>query len=173
MNANTHIVGGVTSGLILLVASANGDFGVEHMDFVPACGSMALSILGSLAPDIDLRNSKVGSAAAPVSSLVNTFFGHRTICHSPLLWGIVYMVLCHHVPMSQPYALAFVVGAISHLLLDMLNKAGVPLFWPVPTRFWIGGVKLDGLGEKAIRYTLYCLSALMVVNLSPMLLGSM
>lgn len=126
---------------------------------------MASCVVGSLAPDIDLKGSKAGSAIEPASTIISALFGHRTICHSPILWWVIYTLITHYLPFGRLFALALVVGAVSHLVLDMLNKKGISLFWPIPTRFWVIGIECGGAAEKAVFVVLWLASIFTAPNI--------
>lgn len=170
MTGRTHIMGGVTAGIIYLIASSRGDFGIAHLGAIQGIGTMAASVIGGLAPDIDLNTSKIGATAKPVSKAINKLVGHRTVCHSPLLLLLIYLVLTSKYPSAQPFVLAFTFGAISHLGLDALNKAGVPLLWPITTRFWVLGIKIESRAEKILFAALCAVAVLSLLHLSMLLL---
>ena len=60
---------------------------------------------------------------------------HRSFMHSILvglvLSGCLYIICAPLVP-------AFAIGYVSHLLLDLCNRTGMKLFWPIPKRFKLG-----------------------------------
>ena len=102
-----------------------------------------LSGIGSLLPDIDTNNSIINKLIYPSKKNNNNrngyknknrknnnnYLKHRGIMHSltvPLLIYLVYFAF-----MRNNLILPFVVGYISHLLLDMLTPMGVPLFMPI------------------------------------------
>ena len=74
-------------------------------------------------------------AAGAVFTLIvvcGTMAPHRSYMHSifvgAVLSGCLYVV-------CAPLAPAFAVGFATHLLLDFVNKSGMPLFWPIRKRF--------------------------------------
>ena len=88
-------------------------------------------LLGSLFPDIDHRNSKIGKKVKPLSILFNKFLGHRGIFHSWFLYNILYIAIFATYSMFAPaeyhyiYFFAntgFYIGCLSHLILDTFNK---------------------------------------------------
>lgn len=147
MTAKTHIAGGVTAGLLYIAASSQSSFELTPPGALTACGYMALSVVGSLAPDIDLATSKLGHKTGLISKVIDALFGHRTVCHSPLLLAVIYFLMSRTWPDALPYVLSFIIGATSHLVLDLLNHAGIPLLWPIPKRFRLLGIKSRGPGE--------------------------
>jgi Predicted membrane-bound metal-dependent hydrolases len=154
LNVRTHIAGGIYAGCALFFISMNGNFNLEPLTAVETSCTVALSCFGALSPDIDIHTSKLGSSVKPLSALINALFGHRTICHSPIVWLIVSGSLYSLYPAAFIYILAFIAGVLSHLFLDMLNKAGIPIFWPLKKRFRLAGIKTGSFLESCIFYLL-------------------
>ncbi|AYA40468.1 metal-dependent hydrolase [Xenorhabdus nematophila] len=98
-------------------------------------------LLASLLPDIDHPSSTLGRLFRFISIPIAKLCGHRGFTHS-LLALIVGMTLFQtEIPSNWPiptdFIHAMVVGYISHLIADMLTPAGIPLLWPLRTRFCI------------------------------------
>ncbi len=125
MTAGTHIAGAVLTAAILRGA------GVE-IGFPEAL----VCLVGSLLADIDTTTSGVGKFARPLSSWIETSYGHRTVTHSLLFCTVLGLAL-YPLMVWQPAAYwAFLWGYLSHLLLDTFNVNGVPLLWPARVQFW-------------------------------------
>ena len=90
---------------------------------------LILLLLGSLAPDIDSSTSFLGRKTKPVSWL----FHHRGAVHSFLAMIFFTLILLLITP-NFYYALAFVLGYLSHLLMDSVTPTGVPFLWPSKKR---------------------------------------
>lgn len=89
------------------------------------------SILGSLLPDIDTTTSRLGKVFLPLSTYLERRFGHRTLTHSLLGWSIFSLVgLPLLILRPKQIYFCFVLGVFSHIILDAVNKSGVPLFYP-------------------------------------------
>jgi len=87
--------------------------------------------VGSLLPDIDTPASAIGRLFAPLSVYIERRFGHRTITHSLIGWLIFSFIGLPLLILRAPQVyLCFVLGIFSHILLDAVNKSGVPLFYP-------------------------------------------
>ena len=74
-------------------------------------------------------------AAISVFALIivcGTLAPHRSYMHS-LLVGVA-LSSCLYV-VCAPIAPAFTIGFASHILLDLMNKTGIRLFWPIRKRF--------------------------------------
>jgi membrane-bound metal-dependent hydrolase YbcI (DUF457 family) len=187
MLAPTHGVFGLFLTLILLAL-----FGVQeglHWAI------LAVAIFGSIAPDIDLRKSLIGRLFWFISKPIERHFGHRTVTHSLIGWGLASLLfgLCaasafflldhfHYtptiatffkIPESQaiPHLLriivAFSIGYASHILLDMFNPRGVQLFWPNDSRDVIpGNVKFrPNAGSKAEAVVFVSFTLLLILAL--------
>ncbi|MFP4118452.1 MAG: metal-dependent hydrolase [Candidatus Woesearchaeota archaeon] len=105
-------------------------------------GAIAVTITGSLLPDIDSARSKFGRKVKPVG----WFTKHRGIFHS-LIFLLVLVVLL--APFTGSILLiAFTTGFLSHLLLDGLTRKGVTL---LPHVLHIKGPFITGkFAEKAL-----------------------
>lgn len=114
MTGTTHLFFGISTAFIDICTSSHTEaflFG---------------SIIGSLLPDIDTPNSIVGASVPAISQWLNTTFGHRKAIHSPF----VLLLLCIAARYSESMAgLAF--GYAGHLFLDLFNRGGIPLFYPL------------------------------------------
>ncbi|ACM61514.1 inner membrane protein [Caldicellulosiruptor bescii] len=87
---------------------------------------VAVAGISALLPDIDHPDSLLGRKIKPISWLINKLLGHRTITHS-LDFAIG---LCVVVLLSSNFsywAWMFVLGYMSHLILDSLTLSGIKL----------------------------------------------
>jgi len=96
-------------------------------------------LLGALFPDIDHSQSTLGRII-PLSLFVR----HRTVTHSFLALGIALYV-----------NVWFGIGFATHLLLDALNPAGVPILYPYEKRVGIGIIRTGSIREN-ILFLLIC-----------------
>lgn len=154
MRGLTHIAGGVVGGLIL--SSAYSSTPVQAA-VITGCSAVA-----ALIPDIDICTSKLGSKAAPASFLIQLFIGHRTIFHSPLLYCILFGTLMYYFPGKTLFILAGAIGTASHLILDMANPAGIPLFWPLAKTYRFANAKSGGLIDWITGIVLTMIAGLLV-----------
>jgi inner membrane protein len=84
--------------------------------------------LSSLLPDIDTTKSTIGKVLKPVSSFLDTKFGHRTITHSLLACVFLAIISLPLLFLKTNYYQALQIGYFSHLLIDCINKTGIPFF---------------------------------------------
>lgn len=115
--------------------------------------ALMLAGASSLLPDIDHPKSTFGRLVPFLSRPISAVFGHRGITHSffAILAGIM---LLSKYGYQAVYVAPIVIGYLSHLVGDMLNKSGVPLFWPAKNRFAIPVFKTGGLIESIVRLAL-------------------
>lgn len=157
MTYRTHIVGGVLASL--LVTKAYGQMGV--LDFVIASGVGGFC---SMIPDIDHEGSKLGRRIPKISKALSNHLGHRGLTHAPIIYILAY-VFMRNQGLYISIALGFLVGALSHLLLDMFNSMGVPLFLPVSKqRFRVARIRTRSKGESIFCKVLMVWLAYVVVT---------
>ncbi len=143
MTARTHDA----AALVLLLLSTLA-YPPAQMTAATALTALIANQLGGIAPDIDQptaplwRNLPVGRYVGKVfGALVG---GHRFLCHS--LLGIVAFAVGARLllelfqPILPPIDtgfvwLAFLLGVISHLVMDTFTKEGVPWLLPLPFKF--------------------------------------
>ena len=86
-------------------------------------------------PDLDKNGSWI-SRRIPLIDHFFSLFGHRTLTHSLLfIVGILVLFQLFHAPVWL--TIGFVLGWLSHPLIDLANPQGVHLLWPLPKRFWV------------------------------------
>ena len=88
---------------------------------------MIILLFFSIFPDIDESSSKIFKKLKPFSYLA-VLFGHRNIFHTiyfPIAISLVLFILN-----LKLISLAVLIGYSLHLLLDMITKKGIALFYP-------------------------------------------
>ncbi len=110
--------------------------------------------IGGIAPDIDQptapfwRNLPVGGFFGRMAD--DLLGGHRFLTHSLLgvgLFGFLANLLLHFLHPLMPTVdielvwWAFIIGMISHLIMDTFTKEGVPWLLPIPIKFGIPPIK--------------------------------
>jgi len=112
-------------------------------------------LLGALLPDIDSPNSKISriirKALTGNPTSTKNIINHRRAPHMPLVWAVIFLALLYVT--KNPITVAFIygvaVGVYSHLAIDMLNPAGIPLLGPINRRkFSIFCIKANSTPEK-------------------------
>ncbi len=145
MQGGTHFIAGLAIGLGLLTLDR------FQMPLTESLACLSVAGVGSLFPDIDTPDSKLGHMVKPLALAINKSFGHRGITHSPLLVVILFAFLEILLPDHHNLAIFFAAGMVSHLLLDMLNHKGIPLLYPLPVKFHIANFKNASVEELVIR----------------------
>ena len=125
-----------------MISLTHISFGVLLTEFVftslgiePCTSSLALSGIGALLPDIDTPKSALGRIF-PFSRVIEQKYGHRQVTHS---WIFIVISLVLFLPLAfflsaLKYA-GIIIGITSHIMIDMTNPSGVPLFYPSSSRF--------------------------------------
>lgn len=111
MKGSTHLASGVLAAAVCTTLNVQ-----EGSELALAAGI----IIGSVLPDIDKSSSLIGRHVPIIPILLK----HRGISHS-LLFAALFL----------PFAPAVTAGCIIHLVLDMMNPAGVNLLWPWGKKF--------------------------------------
>ncbi|PID32056.1 hypothetical protein CR970_02600 [Candidatus Saccharibacteria bacterium] len=143
MTARTHDVAALTLLILYVLAVPQQEHTVGTV-----LAALLANQLGGIAPDIDQptaplwRNLPVGRYLGKVfGALVG---GHRFLCHSLVgvaLFGLGAMLLLQAMQPAMPHIniqfvwVAFVLGVLSHLIMDSLTKEGVPWLLPIPIKF--------------------------------------
>jgi inner membrane protein len=149
MTARTHD----TAALFALLAWSIV-FPPATMTVATAMAALLANQLGGIAPDIDQptapfwRNLPIGRYFGRVfGALVG---GHRFFCHSLLglaVFGVIGRALLEFLQPIMPHIdsevvwTAFMIGMISHLVMDTVTREGVPWLLPLPLKFGLPPVR--------------------------------
>lgn len=166
MMKDTHIKGGIVAGLAISCIGLSAIPTINTIELNNTISSVILlsgSVVGSLAPDLDHKNSFAGRRLWFISGFLNmmtkifNFFnlkklaklsGHRGLMHSVLYWLLIsaffflvpdYIISnIDNFPVSQLamdiykiFIFGVFIGALSHIVLDMMTVSGVPIFLPI------------------------------------------
>jgi len=107
---------------------------------------VAVAAIASIIPDIDHLYSKVSRKLPPFAILFSVLFKHRRFIHSLFPPLLLYMVLSQ---VDSSVAAAFLIGYVSHLLLDATTTRGIAFFYPLPFRIK-GFIRTNSLAEKIV-----------------------
>ena len=160
MTGRTHDLAALTALNLVVVTTS-----VPPMSIPTAFVAVSANFIGALVPDIDQQTSMFwknvrggGSLAVLIAPLLG---GHRFISHSILgiiIFGFLSKFLFNTlgsfilVDMEIVW-ISFMIGFISHLLMDTTTKEGIAWFFPIPWRIGIPPfsflrIKTGGLIEK-------------------------
>jgi len=123
--------------------------------------------LGGFVPDIDHHTSLFWEqipAGSLIGKIIRPLLGkHRMLTHSLLGLFLISLGAKYLLGFLKTFLLvdisvvgwAFVLGMLSHLIMDSLTKDGVPWLFPLPVRFGFPPFEIlrfttDKLGEKLI-----------------------
>lgn len=150
MTARTHDLAAITLlGVVFFLQPLPAG-----MTLSTAMVAVLANQLGGIAPDIDQptapfwRNLPIGGVFGRM--IGRTLGGHRFLTHSLLglgLFGFLTHTLLVFLQPIMPHVdigyvwWAFMIGMVSHLLLDSLTREGVPWLLPVPFKFGFPPVK--------------------------------
>ena len=136
MTYKTHFVGGICAAALTSTIMP-----VESLAVVTA-----VSAVSALVPDLDIEDSKLGRKAGVVSKGISRAFGHRGFFHTPILYIVIYILMNMFLP--KFLSLGFLIGTMSHLVLDSFNYKGIMWLYPLTKRHYhIASIKTRGFGE--------------------------
>jgi inner membrane protein len=151
MMARTHIISSAAVAIPLFYAVVPSQ--EAFIQFLPVVvGSVAF---GAILPDIDEPRSKVGHMLAPIAIVVSSLFRHRTVTHSLVIWGALFLITLALWFFTTLPTIALLIafgvtgGSFLHIIGDLMTTAPVrgalfpvskKLFWVVPrfARFEVG-----------------------------------
>lgn len=145
MTGRTHDLAAFNALIIAFIALPT----IPQMSFATAVSAFGANFIGGLFPDIDQPTSdlwdnfRLGPFVAKI--ICPALGGHRHISHS--LVGVVLIgavsrlfleILGKVVLIDMPIVwVCFMIGVLSHIVMDMPTKDGVPLLWPLRWKFGI------------------------------------
>lgn len=176
MTGKTHMVGGLAlataSSLLFHVCEPNSNTELVTWGITFATPA----VVGSVALDIDHWNSTAANFnifTKILSIFIRILCGHRGMLHSPFfvilltgLFGWVYSVF--PIPWVGNMMTGFLIGCISHLILDLLNPSGLPLLFPFtwengrPKKYHFFSFKQGGFLEFLLFCFLFSVTAIMI-----------
>src|SRR3954470_17079410 len=116
--------------------------------------AIAANLIGGIAPDIDQPTAPFWRNL-PIGSIFGRFFGkllggHRFLSHSVIgiiIFGVLFEFILNFLQPSIPKInlnvvwWAFMIGFVSHLIMDTFTTEGVPWLLPLPYKFGIPPVR--------------------------------
>lgn len=162
MTGRTHDLAAFTTLTYIITAQH-----LVPMSFATALVALGANMMGGIAPDIDQPTAALWNKL-PAGSVIGRLLtpllgGHRLISHSLVgiaLFGFVFnwaLGMLHSVLLVDMAVVwrAFMIGFVSHLVMDTLTREGVPWLFPIPIRFGFPPfrflrIKTGGMLEKAV-----------------------
>jgi inner membrane protein len=171
MTGRTHDLAAFTALNFVLITHP-----LPQMTLGTALVAFAANMIGGLAPDIDQPTADLWNklpAGGVISRIFTPFLGgHRFISHSILgifIFGFLNKLLLDATSsfliVNQTLVWwSFMIGFVSHLVMDTITREGVPWLFPIPLHIGIPPfkalrVKTGSFVEKSIIFP-----ALMVTN---------
>ncbi len=162
MTGRTHDLAAFTA-LTFIVATIP----LQKISLATGLVAIAANMLGGIAPDIDQPTADLWHripVGGIVGRIVDPFLGgHRFISHSIIGIGLFGFAWYYFLQLIKGILLvdmnvvwwAFMIGFVSHLVMDTFTREGVPWLLPIPYRFGIPPIKLlriqtGGFIEKGI-----------------------
>jgi inner membrane protein len=152
MRFYTHIAFGFLIGLILWQFNIVS-IGNVYIFFV-------FILLGSLLPDIDTPNSKMGHKFGIVSDFISKVFGHRGIIHT--IWGGLLLCGIFWYFINRVYGAALFYGFMSHLISDGFTKMGINFTHPIAKLHLSGFIETGSVLEHVFLVVTIVLIAVMI-----------
>ncbi|TDX51621.1 metal-dependent hydrolase [Orenia marismortui] len=127
------------------------------------------AIIASLLPDIDHANSKAGKTLWFISKPLKWFgIKHRGLTHSILgfiLFALLSKELIKYNWINRIIWYGLLIGYISHILSDMLNVHGIPLFYPNDKKFKFNtNITTGSWGEHILFVVIFATVVLLIVS---------
>jgi inner membrane protein len=166
MTGRTHDLAAFTAlGVIVL------SHPIQNITLSTAIVAVVANMIGGIAPDIDQptapfwRNLPIGGVVG--RTMAKLLGGHRFLSHSIIgifLFGLFAHYLLNILHPSFPNLdmqiiwWAFMIGFVSHLVMDTITREGVPWLLPIPIKFGIPPLKVfrivtGGFVERFVIFT--------------------
>lgn len=161
MNYKTHLNGGTLVGLYI-----SSQIPKSHILSIGIF--LGGTIIGSILPDIDHKNSYIGKKTKGVSKAINKIAGHRKLFHAPLAYLLLYSMSMGAITQKSllVWATGLFCGVISHLILDSFTIGGLPWFYPLAKkRFSLGKIKTNSKVEDILCGILICINIIMLLDI--------
>ncbi len=180
MKARTHDLAAITGLGIVVLLQPN----LPTMSLATVVAALIANQLGGIAPDIDQPTAPFWRNL-PIGGIFGRFFGrvlggHRFITHSLVgvaLMGLLVSMLLGFLHPIMPNVQAdivwwaFMIGMLSHLIMDSFTKEGVPWLLPIPIKFGIPPLRRLRIttgkwGENFVMFPLLIVFAVALVGLN-------
>ncbi len=173
MTGRTHDLAAITALLAVICLVVP----VYNLNLTTLLVSLLANQIGGILPDIDQPTAPFWRNL-PIGRVFGRFFdkfigGHRFITHSLLgaaLFGFLFwsfLNFLHPVMVNVDITLvwwAFIIGLLSHLIMDSFTKEGVPWLLPLPFKLGLPPTKAFRITTGKAVETLIIFPGLMVVS---------
>lgn len=171
MTKETHSSGGIIVGLIAFntfITKLIPNYSVVYQIFLTFLFFHA-SYIGSLFPDIDMKSSFISKRYPFIAKKFGKKCRHRGFTHSflslflfILFFEVAYIITDKNIIMFC-VGLGFILGYISHMILDLLTSEGIELFNPWRINLHILPIKTGSKAEKYLNKSLKIFITFLIV----------
>ena len=161
MTGKTHDLAAFTALSYILITAPP-----EKISLATALVAFSANMVGGLAPDLDQPTARLWHeirGGSIIGKIISPLLGgHRFISHSIIglvLGGIIARVILDMIGTVVLVDMnivwwAFMIGMVSHIIMDFFTHEGVPLFFPIPVKigfppFSFLRMKTGGIVEKS------------------------
>lgn len=171
MTRRTHDLAVFTALNIILITQP-----IPSISLSTTLVSLGACLIGGLAPDIDNSTSEFWQkipAGTFIGQVLHPLIGgHRLISHSILGILIVGWLVSHLLGLASNTLLvnmsvvwwSFMIGYLSHLLMDSLTTEGIPLFFPIPIRLGLPPLKSLRIKTGGFFENFFIFPGLLILN---------
>lgn len=171
MTGRTHDLAALTTLTFTVVALP-----LTPMSVGTLFTAIGANMVGGVTPDIDQPTSDLWRkvpAGSIIGKLVKPFFGaHRSLSHSLLGVALFAFIADKVLAFMTTFMIidtgivwsAFMLGLISHLVMDALTKDGIPLLFPISTKFGFPPIKKMRITTGKLLETSFIFPGLLLAN---------
>lgn len=171
MTGRTHDLAAFTT-LTYIIATQP----LMTMSLATAAVAIAANMIGGVFPDIDQPTGKIWHqvpAGGIVGRLFHPFLGaHRTISHSLLGAFLASLLVKAILTYTHTFLLvdnnivylSFMLGFMSHLVMDSFTKEGVPWLFPIPIKIGVPPIKAMRITTGKFIETIIVFPGLLLFN---------
>jgi inner membrane protein len=172
MTGRTHDLAAFTALSFIIVT-----YPMPTMTLSTGLVALGANLIGGIAPDIDQPTAPFWRNL-PIGGIFGKFFdkflgGHRFLSHSILgafIFGFAWHYLLQVLHPSFPHMniniiwWAFMIGFISHLIMDTFTREGVPWLLPIPVKIGIPPLKAFRIKTGGLVENFIIFPGLIIIN---------
>ena|SRR5260221_7727756 len=171
MTGRTHDLAAFTALSLVLVSQP-----LPQMSLATGLVAFSANMIGGLVPDIDQPTADLWRrlpAGTIFGKLLSPILGgHRFISHSILGiilfgWGSSFLLKTMSSVLLVDMSIvwwSFMIGFISHLIMDTFTKEGVPWLFPIPFRFGLPPLKFFRITTGGLLEKSFVFPGLLILN---------
>lgn len=171
MTGRTHDLAAFTALAVVMTSSP-----LPQMTLATALVAFSANMIGGLAPDIDQPTATLWNrirAGGIIGRIVKPFLGgHRYISHSLIgifLFGFITRLILDGMSSFLIVNMeivwwAFMIGYVSHLIMDTFTTEGVPWLFPIPIKFGIPPLRVFRMKTGGIVEKSFIFPGLLLIN---------